>query len=169
MYVSKREFYSPHTARTISSVRIAVDGGRFAPSASLLKARGFLIAPGLLGSRLFGIRLVVMASVALALARGDHSDFVRPVGSVRTPELYPLSAGVSGDAAVVGRTAPPPFSPQNRIWHQVRWKALTGTHQFLHRLDAAARSVGNVARRAQLPAAQFRGSYTAHERKEENG
>lgn len=100
--MSKREFFSSHTVRTFSLVRIAVNIRRFAPATSLLKARVLLVAPRLLGSRLFGVRLVVMASVAFALARGDYSDFVRPVRSVRTLELYPLGAGVSGYATVVG-------------------------------------------------------------------
>lgn len=61
-----------------------------------------LIASWLLGGQLLDVRLVVMASVAFALARRDYSDFVCPVWSVRTLELYPLGAGVSGNAAVIG-------------------------------------------------------------------
>lgn len=70
-----------------------------------------LIAPWLLRGQLLDIRLVVMASVAFALARRDYSDFVCPVWSVWTLELYPLSAGVSRDAAVIGGAASPPFPP----------------------------------------------------------
>lgn len=72
-----------------------------------------LIAPWLLRGQLLDIRLVVMASEAFALARCDYSDFVCPVWSVRTLELYPLSAGVSWDAAVIGGAVSPPFSPEN--------------------------------------------------------
>lgn len=61
-----------------------------------------LIASWLLRGQLLDVRLVVMASVAFALARCDYSDFVCPVWSVRTLELYPLGAGVSGNAAEIG-------------------------------------------------------------------
>lgn len=70
-----------------------------------------LVAPWFLRGQLLDIRLVVMASVTFALARRDCSDFVCPVWSIRTLELYPLSAGVSWDAAVIGGAASPPFPP----------------------------------------------------------
>ncbi len=127
------------------SVRIAVDRWHFATV--------LLIASWLLGGQLLDIRLVVMASVAFALARCDYSDFVCPFWSVRTLELYSLGAGVSGNAAVIRWATSPPFSPQNWVWHQVSWKALTRTHQLFHRFGAAARSIGYIAGRTQLPAA----------------
>lgn len=96
---------------------------------------------------------------ALALAGGDHTDFISPGVAVRTLQLDPPCPGVSRDAAVVRGAAPPPLPPDDRVWHEVRGQALARTHQLLDRLGTAARSVGDVTGGTQLPTAQLRGTW----------
>lgn len=55
------------------------------------KARSLLASPGLGGHFLFELGLVVVAGVALALARCHYSDFVSPVLIVGALKLHSLS------------------------------------------------------------------------------
>lgn len=96
---------------------------------------------------------------ALALAGGDHTDFVRPSVAIRTLQLDPPCPGVCRDAAVVRGAAPPPLPTDDRVWHEVCGHALARAHQLLDRLGTAARSVGDVTSGTQLPTAQFRGTW----------
>lgn len=108
---------------------------------------------------LLGHRLVVVRPEALALAGGDHADFVSPSVAVRTLQLDPPCPGVGRDAAVVRDAAPPPLAAGDGVWHEVRGHALARTHQLLDRLGAAARTVGDVTGGTQLSTAQLRGTW----------
>lgn len=106
---------------------------------------------------LLGLRLVVVGPEALALAGGDHADFVSPSAVVvGTLQLHPPRPGVSGDAAVFRAVAPPPLPAGDGVGHEVRGHALARAHQLLDGFGAAARSVGDVTGGTQLPAAQLR-------------
>lgn len=60
-----------------------------------------LLRPGSLLPEVLELRLVVVASVALALAGRDSSEFVSPSLLLGTGHLDALRAGVRGDAAVI--------------------------------------------------------------------
>lgn len=65
---------------------------------------------------LFGLRLIMVGSEALALARRHHTDFVSPgVASVGTVQLDPLCPGMGRDAAVFRSVAPPPLAPRDGV------------------------------------------------------
>lgn len=96
---------------------------------------------------------------ALALAGGDDADFVSPSVAVRALQLHPAGPGVRRDAAVVRRAAPPPLPAADGVRHEASGHALARAHQLLHRLGAAAGSIGDVAGGAQLPAAQLRDTW----------
>ena len=100
-----------------------------------------------------------MGPEALALAGGNHADFVSPSVAVGTVQLHPPSPGVGRDAAVVRGAAPPPLPTADGVGHEVCGHALARTHQLLYGLRTAARSVRNVTGGAQLPAAQLRGTW----------
>lgn len=101
----------------------------------------------------------MMRPEAFALAGSDDADFVSPSVAVGTVQLHPPCPGVSGDAAILRRVAPPPLPSGDGVGHEVRGHALTRTHQLLHGFGAAAGSVGDVASGTQLPAAQLRGTW----------
>ena len=107
---------------------------------------------------LLGLRLVVVGPEALALAGGDHADFVSPSVAVGTLQLHPPRPGVGRDAAVVRGAAPPPLAAADGVGHEVRRHALARAHQLLHGFGAAAGSVGDVTGGAELPAAQLSGT-----------
>lgn len=107
---------------------------------------------------LLGLRLVVVRPEALALARGDHADFVSSGVAAGTLQLHPPRPRVRRDAAVVRGVAPPPLAASDGVGHEVRRHALAGAHQLFDGLGAAARSVGDEAGGTQLPAAQLRGT-----------
>lgn len=113
---------------------------------------------------LLGHRLVVMRPKTLALAGGDHADFVRPSVAVGTLQLDPACPGVRRDAAVVWGAASPPLATEDGVRHEVRRQALTRAHQLSDRLGTAARAVGDVTGRTQLPAAHLRGTWVEERR-----
>lgn len=96
---------------------------------------------------------------ALALAGGDHTDFVSPSVAVRTLQLEPPCPGVGRDAAVVRGVTPPPLSSGDGVRHEVRGHTLARAHQLLDGLGTAAGSVGDVTGGTQLPTAQLRGTW----------
>lgn len=108
---------------------------------------------------LLGLRLVMMRPEALALAGGDHADFVSPSVAVRTLQLDPPRPGVCRDAAVFRSVIPPPLSASDGVGHEVRGHTLARAHQLLDGFGTAARSVGDVTGGTQLPAAQLRGTW----------
>ena len=92
---------------------------------------------------------------ALALAGGDHADFVSPSVAVGTLQLDPPHPGVRRDAAVVRGAAPPPLAADDGVGHEVCGEALPRAHQLPDGLGAAAGAVGDVTGGTQLPAAQL--------------
>lgn len=65
-----------------------------------------------------------MPTVALALAGGDHADFVSPSVAVGTLQLDPLRPRVGRHAAVVRGAAPPPLAADDGVRQEVRGHAL---------------------------------------------
>lgn len=66
----------------------------------------------------------MVAGVAFALAGGHHPDFVGPVLAIGALQLDALGAGMSWNAAVVGRVAAPPLAPDDGVGHAVSRQAL---------------------------------------------
>lgn len=114
-----------------------------------------LLRPGSLFAEVLELGPVVVAGVALALAGGDRSDLDSPKVSIGAGQLDALGATVCRDAAVIQRILPPPFPLANGIRKKVRWEALTRTNQLLDWLDAAAKTVGDIAGGVQFPAAEL--------------
>lgn len=139
-----------------ASVRVAHQRRRVVLAPVLRQTTVLLVALRL--RDLLGLGLVVVGPEALALAGGDHADFVSPSVAVGTLQLHPPRPGVGRDAAVVRGAAPPPLAAADGVGHEVRRHALARTHQLLHGLGTAARSVGDVTGGAQLPTAQLRGT-----------
>lgn len=108
---------------------------------------------------LLGLRDVMVGPEALALAGGDHADFVSPSVAVRTLQLDPPRPGMGRDAAVVRGVVPPPLAACDGVGHEVGGHALARAHQLLDGFGTAARSVGDVTGGTQLPAAQLRGTW----------
>lgn len=145
---------------------VSVPGRRAAASVRVARYRRVVLAPGLSRAavlpaalrlrHLLRLRLVVVRPEALALARGDRADFVRPTVAVGTLQLDPACPGVRRDAAVVRGAAPPPLATHDGVGHEVRGQALARAHQLPDGLGAAAGAVGDVAGGAQLPAAHLR-------------
>lgn len=127
--------------------------------------RGVLAPVALLAAlrprHLLGLRLVVVGPEALALAGGDHADFVSPGVAAGTVQLEPPRPRVGRHAAIVRGASPPPLAAGDGVGQEVRRHALARAQQLLHRLGTAARPVGDVAGGAQLPAAQLRGTCTS--------
>lgn len=101
----------------------------------------------------------MMGPEALALAGGDHADFVSPSVAVGTLELDPPCPGVGRDAAVLRRIVPPPLPASNGVGHEVRRHTLARAHQLLEGFGTAARSICDVTGGTQLSAAQLRGTW----------
>lgn len=119
-----------------------------------------LLGPGALLAEVLELGLVVVASVALALAGRGRSEFVSPSLLVGTGHEDALGAGVRGDAAEIQRVLPPPLAPADGVGQEVRGLALARAQQLLHRLQAAARPVRQVPSGAHLPAAELAGICT---------
>lgn len=135
-----------------ASVRVA-DHRRVVLAPVLRQAIVLLVALPL--RDLLGLRLVMVRPEALALAGGDHADFVSPSVAVWTLQLDPPRPGVGRDAAVFRGVIPPPLPAGDGVGHEVRGHALPRAHQLLDGFGAAAGSVGDVTGGAQLPAAQL--------------
>lgn len=113
-----------------------------------------LLLPGGLLPKVLQLGLVVVPSVALALAGCDSSEFVSPSLILGTRHLDALRAGVSRDAAVIRGVLPPPLPSANGVGQEMGWDALPRAHQLLHGLQAAARPLRHVAGDAHLSAAE---------------
>lgn len=105
-------------------------------------------------------RFVVLAGVPLALAGGDHSDFVRSRAAVLALQLDALGACLVGDAApvLVAASATPQLpgvGAADPVLKHLSWETLTGAHQLLDGVDAGAVAVGDVLRGPQLSASDL--------------
>lgn len=105
-------------------------------------------------------RLVVLARVPLALARGDHGDLVGPRGAVQALQLDALRAGLVVDAPPVLAAAPaspplPAVRAADPVLEHLGREALAGAHQLLDGVDAGAVAVGDVLGGPQLSAANL--------------
>lgn len=116
-----------------------------------------LLGPGRLLAEVLELGLVVVAGVALALARRGRPEFVSPSLLLGTGHEDALGAGVGGDAAVIQGALPPPLAAADGVGQEVRGLAVAGAEQLLHRLQAAARPVRHEACGAHLPAAELGG------------
>lgn len=107
-------------------------------------------------------RFVVLPGVPLALAGGDHGDFVRSRAAVLALQLDALGAGLVVDAAPVVAAAAAPATPElpaigaaDPVLKHVGWETLAGAHQLLDGVNAGAVAVGDVLRGPELPAADL--------------
>lgn len=93
-------------------VRFAAPGSGETRLLVLLRPDGFL-------AEVLQLRLVVIASVALAFAGRDSSEFVSPSLFLGTSHLDALGASVSRDAAVVRGVLTPPLPPADGVGKEV--------------------------------------------------
>lgn len=105
-------------------------------------------------------RLVVLPRVPLALAGGDHSDFIRSCAAVLALQLDALGAGLVVDASKVLTAAPPaPELPAvgatDPILKHLSWKAFASTHKLLDGVDAGAVAIRDVLSGSQLSASNL--------------
>lgn len=102
-------------------------------------------------------RLVVLPRVPLALAGGDHGDFVRSRAVILALQLDALGAGLVVDAPPIVVAAPatpqlPAVGAADPVLKHLSWETLTSAHQLLDGVDAGAVAVGDVLSRPQLSA-----------------
>lgn len=105
-------------------------------------------------------RFVVLPRVPLALARGDHGDFVRSCAAVLALQLNALGPGLVVDTPPVLAAAPatpdlPPIGAANPVLKHVGWETLSSTHQLLDGFDAGAVAVRDVLSGSQLSASDL--------------
>lgn len=105
-------------------------------------------------------RLVVLPRVPLALAGGDHSDFVRSRAAVLTLQLDALGAGFVVDTAPVLVAAPatpqlPAVGAADPVLKHLSWETLAGAHQLLDGVDAGAVAIRDVLSGPQLSASDL--------------
>lgn len=113
-----------------------------------------LLRPGRFLPKVLQLGLVVVASVALAFAGRDSSEFVSPSLFLGTGHLDALRASVSRDAAIIQGVLPPPLPSADGVGQEVRGDTLTRAHQFLDGLDAAAGPLCDIAGGSHLSAAE---------------
>lgn len=128
-------------------VRFAAPGSGETGLLVLLRPDSFL-------SKVLQLRLVVVASVALAFAGRDSSEFVSPSLFLGTSHLDALHASVSRNAAIIQGILTPPLPSTNRVGKEVRRDTLTRADQFLDRLDAAARPFCDIVGGSHFSAAE---------------
>lgn len=102
----------------------------------------------------------MLPRVPLALARGDHGDFVRSRAAVLTLQLDALGAGLVVDASPVLVAAPatpelPAVGAADPVLKHLSWETLAGAHQLLDGVDAGAVAVGDILSGPQLSAADL--------------
>ena len=93
-------------------VRFAAPGSGETRLLVLLRPDSFL-------AEVLQLRLVVVASVALAFAGRDSSEFVSPSLFLGTSHLDALRASVSRNAAIIQGILTPPFPSTNRVGKEV--------------------------------------------------
>lgn len=104
-------------------------------------------------------RLVVFPRVPLALAGGDHGDFVRSRAAVLALQLDALGAGLVCDAAPLLAAPPAPelsaVAAADPVLKHLSGETLAGAHQLLDGVDAGAVAVRDVLGGSQLSAADL--------------
>lgn len=78
-----------------------------------------LLRPDSFLSKVLQLGLVVVASVALALAGRDGSEFVSPSLFLGTGHLDALRVSVSRNAAIIQGVLTPPLPSANRVGEEV--------------------------------------------------
>lgn len=102
----------------------------------------------------------MLPCVPLALAGGDHCDFVRSRAAVLALKLDTLSTGLVVDASpVLGAAAATPelfaVGPADPVLKHLSWETLTGTHKLLDGVDAGAVAIGDILSGPQLSASNL--------------
>lgn len=102
-------------------------------------------------------RFVVLSWVPLALAGGDHSDFVCSRGAVLALQLDALGAGLVVDAPPILVVVPatpelPAIGATDPVLKHLGRETLTSTHQLLDGIEAGAVAIWDVLSGSQLSA-----------------
>lgn len=113
--------------------------------------------------------LVVLPSVPLALAGGDHGDFVGARAAILALQLDPLGARLVVDTPPLLGAPPAPvlgaIAAPDPVGEQRQGQALPSAHQLLQGAEAGALAIGDVFGGAQLPATHLNPSCRKQERK----
>lgn len=100
--------------------------------------------------------LIVLPSVPLALAGGDHGDFVGARAAILALQLDPLGTRFVIDTPPLLRAPPAPvlcsIASSDPVGEQRQGQALTRAHQLLQRTDAGALAIRDVLGGTQFPA-----------------
>jgi len=102
----------------------------------------------------------VLPRVPLALAGGDHCDFICSCAAILALQLDALSAGLVVDAPPVVVTTPaspelPALGPTNPVFKHLSRETLACTHQLLDWVNAGAVAVRDVLSGPQLSASDL--------------
>lgn len=111
-------------------------------------------------------RFVVLPGVPLALAGGDHGDFVRSRAAVLALKLDALGAGLVVDtppvlaAAAAAAAAPatpelPAVGAADPVLEHLSRETLAGAHQLLDGVNAGAVAIGDILSGPELSAADL--------------
>lgn len=105
-------------------------------------------------------RLIVLPRVPLALAGGDHGDFVRSRAAILALQLDALGAGLVVDTPPVLVAAPaapqlPAVGTADPVLQHLSWETLASAHQLLDGVDAGAVAVGDILSGPQLSASDL--------------
>lgn len=103
---------------------------------------------------------VVLPGVPLALAGGNHSDFVRSSAAILALKLYALGACLVVDAPPVLVAAPatpelPAIGTTDPVFKHLSWETLARTNQLLYGVDAGAVAIRNILSGPQLSASDL--------------
>lgn len=106
--------------------------------------------------------LVVLSSVPLALAGGDHCDLVGACAPILALQLDSLGTRFVIDTPPFLGAPPAPvlgsIAPSNPVGEHRQGQAFTGTHQLFQRADAGALAIGDVFGGTQFPATHLNSS-----------
>lgn len=103
----------------------------------------------------------MLPRVPLALARGDHGDFVCSFAAILALQLDTLGAGLIGDTPPI-LAATPATTPEllavgaaDPVLKHLGRETLSSTNQFFDGVDAGAVAVRDVLGGSQLPASNL--------------
>lgn len=103
--------------------------------------------------------LVVLPSVPLTLAGGDHGDFVGARAAILALQLDPLGARFVVDTPPLLGAPPAPvlrsIASSDPVGEQRQGQALPSAHQLLQRAEAGALAIRDVFGGTQFPAAHL--------------